>query len=126
LKNIEKILKKYWRVLILINIKSIEGCFPNSNDSDGTGCYKGSINKFKSNQNHQILQKYHRYIVEHILSIFYHPIFQKVNFKTCQMYVESLNSRQTNNCLMSLHSLWTANSLPKTWLPELWNRLGNQ
>jgi hypothetical protein len=25
----------------------------------------------------QILQKYHRYIVEHIFSIFYYPIFQK-------------------------------------------------
>jgi hypothetical protein len=46
LQNIENILKKYWRVSILINIKCIEG----------------------------------RYIVEHIFSIFYHPIFQKGNF----------------------------------------------
>jgi hypothetical protein len=33
----------------------------------------------------QILQKYHRYIVEQIFSIFYHPIFQKGGGKAVQL-----------------------------------------
>jgi hypothetical protein len=51
-KNIEKywkILKKYWRVLILNVLKVVR----------------------------QILQKYHRYIVEHIFSIFYPSNFSE-------------------------------------------------
>jgi hypothetical protein len=47
-----KILKNIEKILTSINIKCIENCSPNST-------------------------KYHRYIVEHIFSIFYYTIFQK-------------------------------------------------
>jgi hypothetical protein len=107
LKNIEnilkthwKILKKYWRVSKLNVLKVIR----------------------------QILQKYHRYIVENICSIFYHPIFRREilsNSEESQLQAKNTGYSVKNWKFLS-SVMFTKNQMEKTRIEKNFYKLSKQ